>query len=187
MSNLRLASRYAKSLIDLATEQHQLDAVYADIKTLHSICNSNSDFVAMLKSPVISSDKKEKIVLAVTADKVGKLTVAFLALLINKSREYSLPEIVKAFIDQYNKINDIHPVKLTTAVPVSDQVKNSILDKIRSNTNMKKIELETAVKDELIGGFTLEIGDTFVDASVLRDLNDVKKQFMNNDFIQSLR
>lgn len=187
MSNLRLASRYAKSLIDLATEQQQLDAVYADIKTLQSICNSNNDFVAMLKSPVISSDKKEKIVLAVTSDKVGKLTSAFLALLINKSREYSLPEIVKAFIDQYNKINDIHPVKLTTAVAVSEQVKNSILEKIRSSTNMKKIELETAVKDELIGGFTLEIGDTFVDASVLRDLNDVKKQFMNNDFIQSLR
>jgi F-type H+-transporting ATPase subunit delta len=108
-------------------------------------------------------------------------------LLINKSREYSLPEIVKAFIDQYNKINDIHPVKLTTAVPVTDQVKNAILDKIRSTTSMQKIELETVVKDELIGGFTLEVGDSFVDASILRDLNDVKKQFLNNDFIQSMR
>jgi F-type H+-transporting ATPase subunit delta len=187
MSNLRLASRYAKSLVDLATEQNQLDAVYADIKVLQSICNTNSDFVTMLKSPVISSDKKEKIVLAVTSDKVGKLTAAFLVLLINKSREYSLPEIVKAFIDQYNKINDIHPVKLTTAVPVSDQIKNTILEKIRSTTNMQKIELETVVKDELIGGFTLEVGDSFVDASILRDLNDVKKQFLNNDFIQALR
>ena len=187
MSNLRLASRYAKSLVDLAVEQQQLDAVYADIKVLQSICQTNSDFVAMLKSPIISSDKKEKIVIAVTSDKIGKLTAAFLTLLINKSREYSLPEIVKAFIDQYNKINDIHPVKLTTAVPVSDQVKNAILDKIRSTTSMKKIELETVVKDELIGGFTLEVGDSFVDASILRDLNDVKKQFLNNDFIQSMR
>ncbi|MEN9964934.1 MAG: synthase subunit delta [Bacteroidota bacterium] len=187
MSNLRLASRYAKSLVDLAVEQQQLDAVYADIKVLQSICQTNSDFVAMLKSPIISSDKKEKIVIAVTSDKIGKLTAAFLTLLINKSREYSLPEIVKAFVDQYNKINDIHPVKLTTAVPVSDQVKNAILDKIRSTTSMQKIELETVVKDELIGGFTLEVGDSFVDASILRDLNDVKKQFLNNDFIQSMR
>lgn len=187
MSNPRLASRYAKSLVDLAVEQQQLDAVYADIKVLQSICQSNNDFVAMLKSPIISSDKKEKIVIAVTSDKIGKLTAAFLTLLINKSREYSLPEIVKAFIDQYNKINDIHPVKLTTAVPVTDQVKNAILDKIRSTTNMQKIELETVVKDELIGGFTLEVGDSFVDASILRDLNDVKKQFLNNDFIQSMR
>jgi F-type H+-transporting ATPase subunit delta len=187
MSNLRLASRYAKSLVDLAVEQQQLDAVYADIKVLQSICITNSDFVAMLKSPIISSDKKEKIVIAVTSDKIGKLTAAFLTLLINKSREYSLPEIVKAFVDQYNKINDIHPVKLTTAVPVSDQVKNAILDKIRSTTSMQKIELETVVKDELIGGFTLEVGDSFVDASILRDLNDVKKQFLNNDFIQSMR
>lgn len=187
MRNPRLASRYAKSLVDLAVEQQILDAVYADIKVLQTICILNNDFVAMLKSPIISSDKKEKIVIAVTSDKIGKLTAAFLTLLINKSREYSLPEIVKAFIEQYNQINDIHPVKLTTAVPVTDQMKNAILDKIRNTTNMQKIELETVVKDELIGGFTLEVGDSFVDASILRDLNDVKKQFLNNDFIQALR
>jgi F-type H+-transporting ATPase subunit delta len=109
-----------------------------------------------------------------------------LVLLINKSREYSLPEIVKAFIEQYNEINDIHVVKLTTAVPVSEQVKNVILDKIKSTTTFQKIQLETAVNDELIGGFTLEIADTLVDASILRDLNDVKKQFLNNDYIMSL-
>jgi F-type H+-transporting ATPase subunit delta len=186
MNNPRLAGRYAKSLIDLAVEQQQLDAVHADIMVLWKICENNSDFVGMLKSPIISSDKKEKIIEAIVTDKVGKLTLAFLTLLINKSREYSLPEIVKAFLDQYNEINDIHVVKLTTAVPVTDQVKNVILDKIKSNTSFQKIQLETSVNDELIGGFTLEIADTLVDASILRDLNDVKKQFLNNDFIMSL-
>ena len=32
MNNPRLAGRYAKSLLDLATEQSQVDAVYADMK-----------------------------------------------------------------------------------------------------------------------------------------------------------
>jgi F-type H+-transporting ATPase subunit delta len=108
-------------------------------------------------------------------------------LLINKAREYSLPEIVTSFIEQYNELNNIHTIKLTTAVPVSDTLKDEIVSKIKSGTAYQKIELETAVKDELIGGFTLEVGGTLVDASILRDLNDVKKQFQNNEYIHNIR
>jgi F-type H+-transporting ATPase subunit delta len=187
MSNPRLAGRYAKSLIDFSLEQNQLDNVCQDIKMLQSLCISNPDFVNMLKSPVIKSDKKEKIVEAVIAGRVGDITITFFKLLINKAREYNLPEIINAFIEQYNEINNIHIIKLTTAVPVSDALKDSIVNKIKTDTAYQKIELETSVKDELIGGFTLEIGDTLVDASILKDLNEVKKQFLNNEYVHNIR
>jgi F-type H+-transporting ATPase subunit delta len=187
MTNPRLAGRYAKSLLGLAVEQNKLDAICADIRMLQSICNSNPDFVNMLKSPVIPSDKKEKILEAITAGKVDELTQAFLRLLIIKTREYSLPEIVKAFIEQYNELNGIHQIKITTAVPVSDALKNALAQKIKSDSKLDKIELEMAVKDELIGGFTLEVGGTLIDASIQRDLNDVKKQFKSNEYIHAIR
>ena len=187
MSNPRLAGRYAKSLLDLSIEQNQLDVVFQDIKMLEAICRSNPDFVAMLKSPVIKADKKEKIIEAVIYNKMCAITVSFFKLLVNKAREYSLPEILNAFIEQYNSLNNIHTIKLTTAVPVSDSLKEAIVNKIKSGTPYQKIELETAVRDELIGGFTLEIGGKLVDASILKDLNDVKKQFKNNEYIHSIR
>lgn len=187
MNNPRLAGRYAKSLLDFAVEQNQLDKVYQDIKMLQSMCGTNPDFVNMLKSPVIKSDKKEKIIEAVIEGKVSSMTASFLKLLINKAREYNLPEILTAFTEQYNVFNNIHTIKLTTAVAVSDTVKDAIVNKIKSGTSYQKIELETAVKDELIGGFTLEVGGTLIDASILRDLNDVKKQFQNNEFIHNIR
>jgi len=115
------------------------------------------------------------------------MTIAFFKLLINKSREYNLPEIVNAFIVQYNELNNIHTFKLITAIPVSDTLKESIINKIKAETSYQKIQLETAVKEELIGGFTLEVGDSLVDASILRDLNDVKKQFQNNEYIHNIR
>jgi F-type H+-transporting ATPase subunit delta len=52
---------------------------------------------------------------------------------------------------------------------------------------MKNIELTTEVDEDLIGGFVLEIGDTLVDASVAYDLNAIRKQFLNNDFIYKIR
>jgi F-type H+-transporting ATPase subunit delta len=187
MNNPRLAGRYAKSLLDLATEQAQVDAVYADMKLLQQIFKSNPDFTAVLRSPIIKADTKEKIVTAVTAGKVCSLTAAFSTLLMKKGREENLPEIAAAFIDQYNGINGIRKVKITTATPLTDELRNTILNQVKGTTPAEKIELETAVKDELIGGFVLETDGNLVDASILRDLKDIRKQFLNNDYIHKLR
>ena len=187
MLNPRLAGRYAKSLIDLSVERNQLEEVYNDMQYLQAVCKASREFVLLLKSPVISIDRKNKALTAVTTGKVGQLTAAFNSLLISKNREFYIPEIVDAFIDQYNSIKGIHKVKLTTAAPVSEDVKSAIISKIKSETSLQKIELETVVKEELIGGFVLEFNNNLVDASIQRDLRDIKKQFESNDFVQKIR
>ncbi|MEP6712215.1 MAG: ATP synthase F1 subunit delta [Ferruginibacter sp.] len=187
MNNPRLAGRYAKSLLDLSVEQNQLESVYTDMRFLQSICKSNPDFVAILRSPVITADKKEKIIEAITNERVSNVTALFIRLLIRKARENNLPEIVKAFIEQYNKLNNIYQVKITTASPISEELQLAIVNKVKAESAIENIELETAINDELIGGFKLEMGDLLVDASIIRDLNDVKKQFMSNEYIHKLR
>ncbi len=186
MQNPRLATRYAKSLLDLSIEQNGLAEVYADMKLLQQINKSNPDFVALLRSPIITSDKKDKIIEAIVGDKVSKLTMLFVRLLTAKTRESNLPEIVTAFITQYNKLKNIQTVKLTTATAISDDLKNSIIAKLK-DTVTGEVEIETSVQDELIGGFKLEMGGTLIDASILRDLNDVRKQFLNNEYIHNIR
>ncbi len=187
MNNPRLAGRYAKSLLDLSIEQNQLDAVYADMKFLHSICKSNPDFVAILRSPIINADKKEKIIESITNERVSNITGLFIRLLIRKARENNLPEIVKAFIEQYNKLKNIYQVKITTASPVSEELQHAIADKVKVDNIIQTIELEAVVDEALVGGFKLEMGDLLVDASILRDLNDVRKQFMSNEYIHKIR
>jgi F-type H+-transporting ATPase subunit delta len=187
MPNPRLANRYAKSLLDLAIEKGQLEQVYTDMKWLHSVCGTNRDFVAVLRSPVSKGDKKVKILEAVTNGNVGELVSLFNRLLIKKSREFNLPEIINAFIAQYKKYKNIYIVKLTTAAPVTDATKEEIISKIRSVSEMQQIELETAVNEDLIGGFVLQAGDKLIDASIAYDLKNIARQFQNNDFIYKIR
>jgi F-type H+-transporting ATPase subunit delta len=187
MPNPRLASRYAKSLLDLAVEREQLEQVNADMLYLQKVNNSRRDFVNLLRSPVVSADKKQSIIDAVTAGKIGELTAAFTRLLINKGREGELPEIITAFIKQYKDEKGIHTVKLTTATPVSDEVKNSIVEQVKRTSDMKNIELEATVDPSIIGGFVLQAGDKLVDASIAYDLKEISRQFENNDFIYKVR
>ena len=187
MPNPRLAARYAKSLVDLAVERNQLEAVYKDMLYLQSLTRSSKELVNFLRSPVIKGDKKQKIVDTLTQGKIGELTAAFIRLLINKTREEHLPEITGAVITIYNTMKGIHKVKLSTAEPVSDSLKDAIVNKIKGETSLQKIELELAVKPELIGGFVLEFDNNLVDASIARDLRDIKKQFSQNIYIPQLR
>jgi F-type H+-transporting ATPase subunit delta len=187
MLNPRLAGRYAKSLIDLAIERNELDAVYHDMQFLNSACKGSREFVVILRSPVIPGDKKQKIVEAVTNGRVSELTASFIRLLISKAREEFLPEIAFAAVDQYNAIKNIHRVKLTTAETIGDDVKQSIVSKIKGETALQNVELETVVNPELVGGFVLEFNNNLVDASIARDLRDIKKQFSQNIYIQQIR
>ncbi len=187
MPNPRLAARYAKSLVDLAVEKNQLEAVHADIKYLEAVCDSSRDFVSLLRSPIIKADKKEKILEAVTTGKVSALTAAFNKLLVIKGRESELPEIITAFIDQYNKIKGITKATLTTAVELGADVKKAIESKLASEAQLSNVQLSTKVNEALIGGFVLEFEGKLVDASVARDLRDIRKQFVGNIYIQNIR
>lgn len=187
MHNPRLATRYAKSMIDLAIEKGQLEDVFADMKWLQAVCKSNPDFVNLLRSPVVNGDTKKKILAAVTAGKVSRLTDAFNILLVNKGRESNLPEIATAFIDQYKKYKNIHIVKLTTASPLSDSIRAAIIAQVKKSAGIENIELVEKVDDSIIGGFVLQIGDKLVDTSIAYDLKAIAKQFENNDFIYRIR
>src|SRR5262245_20424372 len=113
MSNIRLATRYAKSLLGLAIERNELEKVFADMQWLQSVCKSNRDFVNMLRSPVIKSDTKAKIVKALSKEHIGPIVDGFIQLLIQKGREGSLPEMTTAFIQLYTEYKKIYTLKLT--------------------------------------------------------------------------
>lgn len=186
MQNPRLASRYAKSLIDLAVEKDQLEVVHSDMLLLKAITRSNADVVVLLKSPVIKADKKIKILGAILDGRISAITSGFIRLLNTKGRESVLPEIAAEFEKQYNILKNITRVKLTSAAPLEAGQLNMIREKVEASAG-RKVEIETAVNPDLIGGFVLETGNELFDASIQRDLKDIKKQFLKNIYVPELR
>ncbi|SKA22443.1 ATP synthase F1 subcomplex delta subunit [Chitinophaga eiseniae] len=186
MQNPRLASRYAKSLIDLVQEKGQLEAVQNDMLFLQQLVKSNRDVVSLLRSPIIKADKKQKIMAAILEGRVSATTLAFINLLVNKAREAFLPEIAVEYTRQYNIIKNISMVKITTAVALDNATLDTIRQKVASEIP-QQVQLETAVNADLIGGFVLEANDKLFDASVARDLHDIKKQFSQNIYVSAIR
>lgn len=187
MLNPRLAARYAKSLIDISIENNKLDAIYNDMLGLKSVFAESRDFVMLMKSPIVKADAKYSVVKAITEGRIDSITEGFIKLIIGKDREFFLQEIVNAFIAQYKIYNKINDVKLTTATALDDAMKNTLNAKISAQFQDMSIELSTHVDETLLGGFVLEANNNVFDASVIRDLNDIKKQFLKNEYIPNIR
>lgn len=186
MRNTRLATRYAHSLITLAEENGVVEEVLKDMQYIGELCDKSRDFILMLRSPIIKSDKKLAIMEAVFGDKISALTQSFIELLVKKKREFFLPEMAEAYQDQYNELNNIHVVKLTTAVSIDPKLVETIKQQVAKTLNQGTVEMEMNVDADIIGGFVLEIGDQQYDASVDKDLRDIKKQFTQNLYIPTI-
>jgi len=183
MQNPRLATRYAKSLLDLAIERNSVDNTLSDMQLLQSICTQSHDFVVMLRSPVISGDKKLNVVrLLLEGRNVSELTQVFVNLLVAKGRESNLPEIASAFQEQYNVLKNIRTVKLTTAAAMGDNLRDSIKTKIAAYMPADSIELKTVVNEDLIGGFVIEVEDKLYDASVRKSLLDFRNKVIDKSY-----
>jgi len=186
MQNPRLASRYAKALLDLAVEQNSLEDTLNDVQLIVAIGEQSKDFVNVLQSPIIKSDKKQSIIDAVVGAQLHDIVKAFIKLLINKGREATLLEMATAFVAQYKEMKNIKIVKLTTAVPANDAVRAMVREKLGVTHPDATIELEETVNEDIIGGLIVQMDDQMFDFSIRRDLNDVKTQFSENLYIADL-
>ena len=186
MSVHRIASRYAKSLIELAIDQKHLEVVTEDVRQFQQLAK-NRDLYLLLKSPIVHADKKKKIVKLIFEGKVDKLFMAFLNILIAKGREVYLPEIAVEYMLQYKLVKHISTVKLTTAAPLDKELQKAIHDRLQaSDETDEQVELATAVDPSLIGGFVVEFEDKIYDASVKHKLDQLKKGFRENFYVSKI-
>lgn len=186
MSVTRIASRYAKSLIDLAVEQKKLDRIKEDVDSFQKVVEVR-DFYLLLKSPIIKPDKKLAIFEKIFLGKYDVLTMEFLKILLRKGREQYLPEVAKEFLVQYRQIKGISVVKVTTAKPLSEHAIESIRQKLLDSVATKDhIEISTKVDPLLVGGFVIEFGDRLYDASIKHKLEKLKAEFKDNAYISQI-
>jgi F-type H+-transporting ATPase subunit delta len=173
----KAASRYAKSLIDLSTEQNALEEIKNDMVLLDQVIDQNPELEAILKNPIVPLDKKAGILDNVFGAKVNAVTKAFFNLVVKKGRSEILFGTAKAFIQQYNAIKGIVTAEVTSATELTDANRAEIVAIVKKEVGANEVVIKEKVNDKLIGGFILKVGDKQFDASIANGLNKLKKEF----------
>ena len=180
-----VASRYAKSLIDLAVETKQLEAVREDMRLIKTVCKENHEFVTLLESPVVKTDKKMAIFKKVFEKRITPTTLVFLNLIAKKRREGYIDDIAYAFDEQYKIHKNITTAVITTAVAMDAATKAKLVAVVKQ-TATGEVEVIEKIDKSLVGGFILSVSDKQVDTSIRRKLNDLRKDFSKNLYVPDL-
>ena len=174
MQGTRASSRYAKALFDTAKKNGSINSVLVDLELLEDIINQKSMFFNLINNPTISHKKKADIFTKLSQNKIHNTTMQFLLLVLKKSRESILLQVIKKHKDLNFEAQKIILAEVVTARPISDDIKEAIKHKLSPN---RKVQLVEKIDQRILGGLIINSGDLQYDASVRKKLNNIKRAF----------
>jgi len=178
MAGSRAAIRYAKAVLRLAQDQNTADAVNNDMKLIVNTVAQSKDLSDVLNSPVVSDTIKKSALLEIFKG-INPLSVNAIDTLITNKRIAILPEVAKQFSVVFDKLKGTQVATVTTALPLTNDLKLKVLAKIKQLTG-KEAEVENIIDEDIIGGFILRIGDLQYNASIANQLSKLKREFTTN-------
>lgn len=178
MAGTRAAIRYAKAILSLASEQNNAEALNTDMKAVAMTVAENKDLSDMLQSPVVRSSVKKSVLMQVF-NNTNALTGNLIDTLIANKRISLLEAVAVNYNRLYDELQGTQIATVTTAVPLTDDLKVKVLAKVKELTG-KQVEVKNTIDESILGGFILRVGDKQYNASVANKLNKLKREFTLN-------
>ena len=176
MSNNRAAIRYAKAILELSQEQNSSDETYSNMQLIETTITESNELQTVLNSSIIKSDVKKSALLAIFDGKLNTISTGLINILVTNKRIAELDDVASQYIVLYDAMKGKQIAKVTTAIPLTADLKKAVLSKVKELTGKEAI-LENIVNPEILGGFILRVGDIQYDASISNKLNVIKRQF----------
>jgi F-type H+-transporting ATPase subunit delta len=169
-----IARVYAQALFEVAKERGKLDRIRDQLGELVDVLQRDRDLQVFFFSPYFSSgEKREGMERAISGAEPELIN--FLELLIDKHRMPVIFRLRTRFDELWAEENKLLEVTLTSAVELDPDIVKRVGGEIERQTG-RKIELESAVDEGILGGLVLRVGNMVLDASLRNKLEKLRKQ-----------
>lgn len=178
MSELQVASRYARALFALAKEEKVLDPVHSDLNDLAQWLSETPDAAGLFTHPDIPASRRNSVLTELFDGKVHDLTLRFLRLLNAKQRLGLTQAVIRAFDIEFNRERKLAKAHVTTA----KKIRASELKQLQSKLSARidgTVEIDQETDESLIGGFRARVGNRIYDAAVSTQLERLKDKIIN--------
>ena len=175
-----ISVRYATALLQFAQNENVEDEVYEKAKFISSVFLKVSSLHTALNNPMISKSKKREVILTAAGERKSIAFEKNIDMLLLNNREDCLQSIMLEYQEQYRKSKNILRGKLITAIEIDEPTTQSLIASIEGKVK-GNLELEKTVDPKILGGFILEVDFFRWDASLMGQLNRIKKQYIERN------
>lgn len=172
----RAAIRYAKAILLKANENNTEAVVFGDMQSVYKTIEESRELQMVLQSPVITATDKKNALLKIFSSQ-SEATHSLINILVDNKRTTLLSKVAKSYIDIYNEQNGVKAATVVSAVPLTPELEEKVLAKVKELSGSDKVTLKSEVDPAIIGGFVLRIDDIQYNASVAHQLANLKTEF----------
>lgn len=186
MSSRVIAERYARALLDAASEQELVADVADDLTVLMQALAENQDLERFFFHRQLTPAKKQAMLMPVFEGLLQQqLTRNFIQLLWQKKRETELPGIVAAYQAVLRQSRGEVVAEVIAIRPLNEGELQQLGEQLKVITGCQTVELHTKIDKSILGGLILRIGDKVYDGSLARRLQQLRQRLLQAQVHQS--
>ena len=164
---------YGEALFELAVQESKVDELCEEAQAVIDIFKDNEDLVNVLKSPKVEKKEKEQLIENIFKKFVSEDITGLLVIMV------SIVSTLEYFIKRIYEYKKIGVAYVTTARPLTDNQKLSIVSRLLSTTDYVDFKMNYDIDESLIAGMVIRIGDRVVDSSIKHKIDELTRNLKN--------
>jgi F-type H+-transporting ATPase subunit delta len=174
---LAIARVYAQALLGLADRQGEVDEILEQLEQLRSLMDEAPALEDFFGTPLVQEETRKAALERVFRGRASDLLVDTLQVMNRKGRLGLTRALVEAYREEYEVFKGRIDVRVTTAVPLSDSLRQR-LRVATSEVTGKEAQLVEKVDQSILGGMILRIGDRKIDTSIAKEIRQLSEQMV---------
>jgi F-type H+-transporting ATPase subunit delta len=170
-----LVDGYAKALFNVVLAEGELDRVEDELFRFGKLVEANHELRQALADRSIDREQRIKVLEDLLADKVSPHTLGLLTFIVSQGRARQLPRILDELSELAADARNSVVAEVRSAVPLDEQRRKRLADALSKATGLS-VEVKVIVDPSVVGGVVAKIGDTVIDGTVKRRIEQLREQ-----------
>lgn len=177
MESGSISKRYARALLDLATEHKEVEPIYQDLESLWATITGSPDLHRFATDPTFTRDNRVAVMREVVKGRVRPMTENFVHLLARRGRVGLLGDILISYGELMDKAAGVVRAEVTSAGELSAEVEKELQTALQQLVG-KTVILRKKVDPNVLGGVVTRVGNVLYDGSLASQLRRMRAELL---------
>jgi len=175
MAESQRVEAYAQAFMRIARAEQQGTAVEDDLFRFARALEANDELRTALGDRSVPAERRIAVVEELMGGVGVPVSVGLVSMVVGADRAGELPAVVDRFLELSAEGRRHDVAEVRAAVPLDDQVRERLAQALGDATG-KQVEVKVVVDPSVLGGIVARIGDTVIDGTVRRKLEQLKER-----------
>jgi F-type H+-transporting ATPase subunit delta len=164
---------YASALFEVARAEGNLERVEAELYQVARAIEGSEELRSRLTDQALPVELRQGIVEDLLGDRTQPVTKALVSFVVGSGRARDLPAIIDLMVRRSAEDRAEAVADVRSAIPLDDDQQARLAAALSARTG-QKVTVKVSVDPTILGGIVTTIGDTVIDGSVRRRLDQLK-------------